>query len=362
MSRHLPAARARLVASLLAVSGLVTACGTSTGLVDAEAPPGERPLTEPAVWPEGVETFEVSSNRHVEGDIDYDRSPPAGGDHSNVWQNCGIYDEPVEDGQAVHSLEHGAVWITYRPDLPDEQVQRLHDLVGSGGYVLSIVGGIGGSITILSYNYWMREEHISGADNLGYVRRDVGVAYLFTAIFGMSVMLIADQAFFVPGVKITDAQAVPQMAETLGTMLGPFGRYAYSVGFWAAVFASLLGVWQSVPYLYADFYGVLTGLPPERRKTLTKGTSTPYRLALLFLTLAPLPFAFTGRPLGIIVAYTIIGSLFIPFLAATLLYLNNRVRWASPVPRNHWSTNAVLWTILGLFVVVGVQEVWNALF
>jgi hypothetical protein len=136
MSRHLSAARARLVASLLAVSGLVTACGTSTGLVDAAAPPGERPSTEPAVWPEGVETFEVSSNRHVEGDIDYDRSPPAGGDHSNVWQNCGIYDEPVEDGQAVHSLEHGAVWITYRPDLPDEQVQRLHDLVGSGGYVL----------------------------------------------------------------------------------------------------------------------------------------------------------------------------------------------------------------------------------
>lgn len=233
---------------------------------------------------------------------------------------------------------------------------------GSGGYVLSIVGGIGGSITILSYNYWMREKQISGAESLGYVRRDVGVAYLFTAIFGMSVMLIADQAFFVPGVKITDAQAVPQMAETLGTMLGPFGRYAYSVGFWAAVFASLLGVWQSVPYLYADFYGVLTGLSPEGRKTLTKGTSTPYRLALLFLTLAPLPFAFTGRPLVIIVAYTIIGSLFIPFLAATLLYLNNRVRWASPVPRNHWSTNVVLWTILALFVVVGGQEIWNALF
>ena len=57
-------------------------------------------------------------------------------------------------------------------------------------------------------------------------------------------------------------------------------------------------------------------------------TSTPYRLALVFITLVPLPFAFTGRPIAIIVTYTIVGSLFVPFLAATLLYLNNRVKWS----------------------------------
>jgi Mn2+/Fe2+ NRAMP family transporter len=231
----------------------------------------------------------------------------------------------------------------------------------SGTYVLSIIGGIGGSITMLSYNYWMREENISGADDLGYVRGDVAIAYLFTAIFGMSIMLIANQAFFVAGVTITDAQAVPKMAEVLGTLLGPIGVYAYSLGFWAAVFASLLGVWQSVPYLYADFYGVLKNLPVEARREATKVTSTPYRLALLFITLIPLPFAFTGRPLVIIVTYTIVGSLFVPFLAATLLYLNNRVKWAAAVPRNHWSTNVVLVAILALFAIVGAQEVMNAI-
>ena len=41
-----------------------------------------------------------------------------------------------------------------------------------------------------------------------------------------------------------------------------------------------------------------------------------------------MPFAFMRRPLIIIVTYTIVGSLFMPFLAATLLYLNNRVRWS----------------------------------
>ena len=238
-------------------------------------------------------------------------------------------------------------------------VPRIPD--ASGTYVLSIIGGIGGSITILSYNYWMREEKISGAGDLGYVRGDVAVAYLFTAVFGMSIMLIANQAFYVAGLTITDAQAVPKMAEVLGTLLGPIGVYAYSLGFWAAVFASLLGVWQSIPYLYADFYGVIKNLSVDARREVTQVTSTPYRIALVFITLIPLPFAFTGRPLVIIVIYTIVGSLFVPFLAATLLYLNNRVKWTAPVPHNHWSTNVVLVAILGLFAIVGAQEVFNAI-
>ena len=232
---------------------------------------------------------------------------------------------------------------------------------GGGRNVLSLIGGIGGSITVISYNYWMREEKISGPSWLQYVRGDIGIAYLFTAIFGMSVMLIANQAFFLPGVTITDSQAVSKMAEMLGVMLGPIGVYTYSVGFWAAVFASLLGVWQSVPYIYADFYGVMKKMSPEERSEVTKVTSTPYRLALLFITLIPIPFAFTGRPILVIVIYTIVGSLFVPFLAATLLYLNNRVRWAADVPHNHWSTNLVLILILGLFALIGAQEVMNAL-
>jgi Mn2+/Fe2+ NRAMP family transporter len=231
----------------------------------------------------------------------------------------------------------------------------------SGAYVLSIVGGIGGSITMLSYNYWMREEKLHGAEKLGYVRGDVAVAYLFTAIFGMSIMVIANQAFYAAGVTITDGQAVPKMAEVLGDLLGPFGVIAYSLGFWAAVFASLLGVWQSVPYLYADFYGVMKRLSVEERRAVTQVTSTPYRMALVFITLVPLPFAFTGRPLAVIVIYTIVGSLFVPFLAATLLYLNNRVEWTAAVPKNHWTTNVILVAILALFAIIGAQEAIGAL-
>lgn len=232
---------------------------------------------------------------------------------------------------------------------------------GSGTYVLSLIGGVGGSITMLSYNYWMREEQMRGAGFLGYVRGDIGIAYIFTALFGISIMLIASDAFFVPGVALRDAEAVPKMAAALGALLGNFGRFAFSAGFWAAVFASLLGVWQSVPYLYADFYGIVKKMSPADRIEVVKVTSTPYRLALAFITLVPLPFAFTGRPISVIVIYTIVGSLFVPFLAATLLYLNNKVQWTEPVPHNAWYTNLLLGAILLLFAIVGAQEVIGAL-
>jgi Mn2+/Fe2+ NRAMP family transporter len=232
---------------------------------------------------------------------------------------------------------------------------------GGGMYVLSLIGGIGGSITMLGYNYWMREEGISGERHLRYVRGDVAIAYVFTAMFGMAIVLIANRAFFVPGVPITDAQAVPLMARTLGDILGPLGAWAYSIGFWAAVFASLLGVWQSIPYLYADFYGIVKKLSSAERRKVVEVTSTPYRIALLWVSLVPIPFAFTGRPIAVIVTYTIVGSLFVPFLAATLLYLNNRVSWTGAVPHNRWATNLLLVVILALFLVVGGQEVLNAI-
>jgi Mn2+/Fe2+ NRAMP family transporter len=228
---------------------------------------------------------------------------------------------------------------------------------GSGAYVLSLIGGVGGSITMLSYNYWMREEGMRGSGFLSYVRGDIAIAYLFTAIFGGSIMLIANDAFFTSGVTLTNTQAVPRMAEALGNVLGTFGRIAFSVGFWAAVFASLLGVWQSVPYLYADFWGIFNKMSPEQRQDVVKVTSTPYRLALLFITLVPMPFAFTGQPIQVVITYTIVSSLFVPFVAATLLYLNNRVQWNENVPHNGILTNLLLIAILVLFAMVGYQEV-----
>jgi hypothetical protein len=62
--------------------------------------------------------------------------PPVGGVHYDAWQTCGIYTAPIDPGNAIHSLEHGAVWITYQPDLPAEQVEQLQNLVRGEPYLL----------------------------------------------------------------------------------------------------------------------------------------------------------------------------------------------------------------------------------
>ena len=228
---------------------------------------------------------------------------------------------------------------------------------GGGSSVLSVLGGIGGSIAMLAYNYWLREEKMAGPAWLRFVRADVAIAYAFTAIFGMAIMIVGNQAFHVAGVQITNAQAVTKMAETLGAIIGPIGFYAYAIGFWAAVFASLLGIWQSLPYLFADYYGLMRRYSRDEREQVTSVKSTPYRVALLFVTLVPIPFAFIDQPLIIIRTFTIVGSLFIPFLAATLIYLNNfRIPPDSGVPKNSLLTNVVLVFALILFAVVGASE------
>ncbi|HSI09420.1 MAG TPA: Nramp family divalent metal transporter [Rariglobus sp.] len=228
---------------------------------------------------------------------------------------------------------------------------------GGGAYVLSVIGGIGGSLTLLSYNYFLRDEGRVSPGELPAVRRDLALGYVFTAVFGVSVMLIASRAFPEAGGTITGADAVSRMAGYLGTLIGTAGKWIYSIGFWAAVVASLFGVWQSVPSIAADCYSLLRRMPVEQREAVVQMHSPVYRIALVLMAAASVPFAFTERPLFVIVAFTVIGSLLIPFLAVTLLYLNNRVRFAEPLQRNRPLTNAVLIVVLLAFLAVAAVEI-----
>ena len=88
-------------------------------------------------------TYARQARGHVETPIEAAGLPPVGGEHSGIWQNCGIYTEPVGTENVMHSLEHGAVWITYQPDLPEEDVAYLQDLVrGESSIVLSPYPGL----------------------------------------------------------------------------------------------------------------------------------------------------------------------------------------------------------------------------
>lgn len=85
--------------------------------------------------PEGVRLYPATTNAITDGPVRYPREPPTNGDHDPLWQNCGYYAEPIEDRYAVHSLDHGVVWITYQPDLPPGEIESLRPY-GTEDYVI----------------------------------------------------------------------------------------------------------------------------------------------------------------------------------------------------------------------------------
>ena len=110
----------RRPALVLALAGLLTACSPGTEDPDGTPTAGPSP-----VQIEGLETFDDLSNEHVTDPVEYDQVPPVGGAHFPRWLACDVYDEPVPAEGAVHSMEHGAVWITYEPGLEAGGVEQL---------------------------------------------------------------------------------------------------------------------------------------------------------------------------------------------------------------------------------------------
>lgn len=100
---------------------------------------------------EGVETFDNGSN-HVTTTVDYPQTPPAGGEHAPVWLNCGVYTEPVPNENAVHSMEHGALWVTYDPSISDDQLAALRDKLPSSYAILSPFEGLPSPIVVSGWN------------------------------------------------------------------------------------------------------------------------------------------------------------------------------------------------------------------
>jgi putative peptide zinc metalloprotease protein len=148
---------ARRLAAALGTAGAV-------GLVAFLWTPGPDPLgLKREAAPAGVQSFVVAEGRHVPTPVVYPQTPPVGGDHAPLWQNCGFYDVPIASEHAVHSLEHGAVWITYRPDLAGEQVAALRRLARGQTHVL--VSPFPGLPAPVVASAWGRQLRLEAADD-----------------------------------------------------------------------------------------------------------------------------------------------------------------------------------------------------
>jgi len=225
--------------------------------------------------------------------------------------------------------------------------------IPAGGAVLTagVIGGVGGSLTLLSYSYWIREKGWRGRERLALVRLDLVVAYALTALFGLALVALGATVLLPRGVAVTGSGGALQLAAMLGARLGRPGELLFLVGFWAAVTTSVIGVWQGIPYLFAD----ACRLAGVSASTDRLARTPAYRAHAAYLTFPPMLLLLLDRPVWMVVAYAALGSLFMPFLAATLLRLNTRRAHVGELV-NRPMTNLALLACLALFAYLAIAE------
>lgn len=226
-------------------------------------------------------------------------------------------------------------------------VPRLPE--GSVFFLLGVIGGVGGSVTLLSYGYWIRERGWSGSGRLRQVRTDLLVAYGLTGLFGMAIIVVS--AGVAPEI-MSGSRMVLAVAEQMGATLGEVAKWCFLIGFWGAVFSSMLGVWQGVPYLFADFVHEWRNNSGE--KVIDTG-SVPYRAYLAFLAVPPMILLWVGKPVWVVLIYSVAGAAFMPLLAGLLLYMNGFRNWLGAL-RNRWPANLALLAAIALFAALFIQK------
>ena len=231
-------------------------------------------------------------------------------------------------------------------------VPTIPDVDGQGlTWTVALVGGIGGTLTILCYGYWIREQGRTRHADIGLCRLDLGLGYTMTVVFGLAMVIIGSTV----DVDGKGASLLVTLADRLELSLGTFGRWLFLIGAFGAVFSSLLGVWQAVPYLFADlwriyFKGGEAGAGVDTR-------SMPYRGYLFAIALVPMA--------GLMISfkevqklYAVVGAAFIPLLALALLIMNGRRVWVGSAV-NGWLSVMSLLLAMVFFGGVAWQK-WMA--
>ena len=164
-----------LLGCLAATALLLAGCSEESG--DPAAEPGDGSFESPTEalgdadeGVEGVQAFRVhyptgEGPPHREGDIEYGHQPPVGGLHDQISLECGFYDEPVRDENVGHSLEHGAVWLAYAPDLADEDVEVIRGLAQDNDEVLAApYEGLDPGVAVVA-TAWARQLTLESVDD-----------------------------------------------------------------------------------------------------------------------------------------------------------------------------------------------------
>ena len=216
-------------------------------------------------------------------------------------------------------------------------------------WTVALVGGVGGTVTVLCYGYWMRQAGRSGTGFIPTCRIDLLVAYVFTALFGIAMLVIAS------GIEVEGRGTglLIALSKQLHTVLGPIGAVVFLIGAWAAIVSSLLGVWQSVPLLFTDAVRSLWGLPHVSAERL--GSTRIYRVFLLLLATVPMLQVGIGFA-AVQKAYAVLGAFFLPMLAVVLLVLNGRSTLVGARRNSPWTVSLLI-CVLAFFAWVAMEKI-----
>jgi Mn2+/Fe2+ NRAMP family transporter len=239
-------------------------------------------------------------------------------------------------------------------------------------WTVALIGGVGGTLTVLCYGYWLREDGRVSSDDIWACRVDLGAGYAMTAIFGIAMVIIGSNV----EIEGQGTTLLVTLSERLEEPLGVWGKWLFLIGAFGAVFSSLLGVWQSVPYLFADCWRLLFLEPTNVGETFKKEKATriervnskapvmvdtsglPYRSFLVILGVVPMVGLFWGFQ-QVQKLYTVTGALFFPFLALALLIWNGRSDWVGVQFKNRPITAIALIGILLFFSSLGVRTIFG---
>lgn len=233
-------------------------------------------------------------------------------------------------------------------------VPRLPD--GSVIYTLGLIGGVGGTITLAAYGYWVNAKGWQSPAWMGMMRFDNRVAYIVTGIFVVAMLIVGAELLHAAQIGLAGGdRGLLDLEAVLARRFGPEVATIFLIGFFATAFSSILGVWHGVSLLFADFVRNLRGTHATGDRTDLE-TSPAFRFYVFWLTLPPMALLLLGEPFALIIAYGAFGAFFMPFLALTLIWLLN----SAAVPRewrSGWLSNLLLAVASILFATLCVNQV-----
>ncbi|MET8827029.1 Nramp family divalent metal transporter [Streptomyces sp. NPDC004610] len=241
------------------------------------------------------------------------------------------------------------------PVLPDAQDSILN--------TLGLIGGVGGTITLAAYGYWVNAKGWTDTGWMKVMRLDNRVAYATTGVFVVAMLFVGAELLHSANVAIeTGDKGLIQLGDILEAEYGAATAKFFLIGFFATSFTSLIGVWHGVSLMVADFAARFgkdaTGLTGAEVASGTRERSWAFRGYLLWLTFPPMVLLFQDQPFRLVILYGVLGAAFLPFLAGTLLWLLN----SSRTPRE-WRNGPVSNTLLAaaglLFLVLCVKQIWD---